>query len=350
MWTEYLSGLAALFVCLAALPVVKRLARNFHLYDVPGPLKIHQGSIPRLGGIAMFAGLLAGCATLYFRTASPSLLPLVVFTIVWAVGLMDDVRSLLPLLRFVAQIACGSALWLAGWRLQWFDSPLLDLLCTSLFVAFLINAMNLLDGMDGLAAVTAALVCVGFLFISANQSNALEFTVAASLLGACIGMLTENAPPAKMFMGDSGSTLIGTVLAFLALNWVRSEANWQGIFVPLVFLSVPLADAVFAILRRARSRQGLFTGDRRHYYDILLQRGWSVNSVLRFSIAVTGVLVFAGWLCASGVIGIWPTAFVAASSMALGAYLLDSLQPDLTAVQASVAASQQENPLGSVVE
>jgi UDP-GlcNAc:undecaprenyl-phosphate GlcNAc-1-phosphate transferase len=346
MSIQYLSGFAALLVCLAALPVVKRFAQNFHLFDSPAPLKIHQGSIPRLGGIAMFAGLLAGCAPLYLSASRPSLVPLAVFATIWAVGLIDDVRTLLPLFRFVVQIACGAALWNAGWRLQWFDSSVLDLLCTSLFVAFLINAMNLLDGMDGLAASTAAIVCVGFLIISASQSSALEFIIAASLLGACIGMLRVNAPPAKMFMGDSGSTLIGIVLAFLALNWVRSEADLRSIFVPLVFLSLPLADAVLAILRRARSRQGIFTGDRRHFYDILLQRGWSVESVLRFSVCVTGILIFAGWLCARGITGAWWTSMVVASALATGAYLLDSLQPDLTIVQ----ASPREQSLGPVVD
>ena len=294
----------------------------------------------------MFAGFLAGCVTLYLPASRPSPLPLVVFATIWAIGLIDDVRTLLPLFRFVVQIACGSALWIAGWRLQWFDSPLLDLLFTSLFVAFLINAMNLLDGMDGLAAGTASIVCVGFLIISASQSSALESTIAVSLLGACIGMLRVNAPPAKMFMGDSGSTLIGIVLAFLALNWMRSEADSRSIFVPLVLLSLPLADAVLAILRRARSRQGLFTGDRRHFYDILLQRGWSVKSVLRFSVCVTAILIFAGWLCARGITGAWSTGLVVASALAIGAYLLDSLQPDLTTVQ----ASPREHSLGSVVD
>jgi UDP-GlcNAc:undecaprenyl-phosphate/decaprenyl-phosphate GlcNAc-1-phosphate transferase len=346
MSIQCLSGFAALLVCLAALPAVKRFAQNFHLFDSPGPLKIHQGSIPRIGGIAMFAGFLAGCATLYLPAAKPSLLPLAVFATIWVVGLIDDVRTLLPLFRFVVQIACGSALWIAGWRLQWFDSPILDLLFTSLFVAFVTNAMNLLDGMDGLAAGTASIVCVGFLIISAGHSSSLEFTIAASLLGACIGMLRVNTPPAKMFMGDSGSTLIGIVLAFLALNWVRSETDSRSIFVPLVFFSLFLADAVLAILRRARSRQGLFTGDRRHFYDILLQRGWSVEGVLRFSVCATGILIFGGWLCARGITGAWSTGLVVALALAIGAYFLDSLQPDLTTVQ----ASHQEHSLGSVVD
>jgi UDP-GlcNAc:undecaprenyl-phosphate GlcNAc-1-phosphate transferase len=348
MFTQYLSGFVALVFCLAALPIVKRLARHFNLYDAPGPLKIHHGSIPRLGGIAMLIGILAGSLTLYKVAPKPSFLPIVVFVLVWAVGLVDDVRSLAAVLRFCVQIASGAVLWLAGWRLQWFSSELLDLVATCLFVAFLINAINLLDGMDGLAASTAALVSTGFLLISAGGPNVLETTVASSLLGVSIGILAVNAPPAEMFMGDSGSTLIGIALAFLSLNWVRAQSDPHSILTPLIFLGVPLADAALAILRRARSRKKLFTGDRRHFYDILLQRGWTVESVLRVSVGATALLVLAGWLCVRGFAGAWLTGMVVGCGLATGAYLLGSLQPDLSAVQ--VQANPQGTPVGSGLE
>jgi UDP-GlcNAc:undecaprenyl-phosphate/decaprenyl-phosphate GlcNAc-1-phosphate transferase len=346
MLTPYISAFAALFFGLATLPIVKRLAGHFALYDAPGPLKIHQESIPRLGGIAMFAGFLAGSLILYFSSSRPSFLPLIVFAVVWAVGLIDDIRTLSPLFRLCFHIAAGCALWFAGWRLQWFSSPLLDLVVTCLFVAFLINAMNLLDGMDGLAAATAALVSIGFLMITPRAGNALEITVAASLLGACIAMLSINAPPAKMFMGDSGSTLLGIVLAFLSLNWVRAQSDAHSILIPLIFLSIPLADALLAVLRRARSPKLLFLGDRRHFYDILLQRGWTVGRVLKVSIGVTGILVFAGWLCVRGIAEAWLTSVVVLCGLVACALLLGSLQSDSNCVQ----TGQQETSLGPALE
>ncbi len=346
MFKQYFPGFVALAVCLAALPLVNKFALAFGIYDAPGPLKIHRGSIPRLGGIAMFAGMLAGSLAFYPRVSRMAALPLVLFAAIWAIGLVDDLRDLNAVFRFVAQIAAGFALWFGGWRLEWFSSPALDLVCTCLFVAFIVNAMNLLDGMDGLAAGTAVIISIGFLLISGPEGDALEIAVAVSLLGVCAGVLAVNAPPAKMFMGDSGSTLIGIVLAFLALQWVRAQANPRSILVPMIFLSVPVVDAVLAILRRARSHQGLFTGDRRHFYDILLQRGWSVDSVLRVSIGVTALLVFAGWLCARGITGEWMTVSVVACGLSVSAYALGSLQPDLTAVQ----ASQPETPIGPAIE
>jgi UDP-GlcNAc:undecaprenyl-phosphate GlcNAc-1-phosphate transferase len=347
MLLKYFPGFIGLLVCLAALPLVKRLARSFNLYDAPGPLKIHQGAIPRLGGIAMFAGLLAGCATLYSSVSWSILLPVTsIFALVWTVGLVDDLRSLGASFRFAIQIAAGASLWFAGWRLEWFRSPALDLAATCMFVAFVVNAMNLLDGMDGLAASLSTVSCVGFLIISAGKDDALETAVTCSLLGACVGVLSVNAPPAEMFMGDSGSTLIGIVLAFLSLNWIHGQAQPQNILIPLMLLGVPLADAILAILRRARTGQGLFAGDRRHFYDILLQRGWTVESVLKFSIGISGALALAGWLCARGIAGTVTTVFVIVCGLATGAFLLGSLQPDVT----SVPTSQPEAPIGPVIE
>jgi UDP-GlcNAc:undecaprenyl-phosphate GlcNAc-1-phosphate transferase len=346
MWMEYFSGFVALIFCLASLPIVRRLAQRFGLYDAAGPLKIHQGSIPRLGGIAMFAGLLAGSMTRNLAFSRIYSLPILVFAVIWGVGLIDDIRTLGSIFRFCIQIAAGSALWFAGWRLEWFKSPPLDLAATCLFVAFLINAINLLDGMDGLAAGTAAIVCIGFLIISGGSGNALEIILASSLLGACMAMLFVNSPPATMFMGDSGSTLIGIVLAFLSLNWVRARGEPRSIVIPLIFLCVPIADAILAILRRAWTRQLLFHGDRRHFYDILLDRGWTVEDVLKLSIACTAILVLAGWLCAQGFFGAWPAGVIVVSGLAAGAYSLGSLRPDPTPVQ----ACRKETPLGSALE
>jgi UDP-GlcNAc:undecaprenyl-phosphate/decaprenyl-phosphate GlcNAc-1-phosphate transferase len=349
MSIQQVSGFIALLVCLGALPIVRRLAQRFNLYDAPGPLKIHKGSIPRLGGIAMLAGFLAGGLFVYIPYLPASrlnFLPLLIFVVVWAVGLIDDVWTLGPGVRFSAHIAAGASLWFAGWRLEWFRSPLLDLPATCLFIAFLVNAMNLLDGMDGLAAGTAATASIGFLIISSGETNALEFTVASCLLGVCVAMLTVNAPPATMFMGDSGSTLIGIVLAFLSLNWVRAQTGQHSILIPLIFLSVPLADTLMAILRRVRFPRLLFQGDRRHFYDILLQREWAVDGVLRISIGVTAILVFAAWLCVRGIVGAWLTGVIVLCALAPVAYLLGSLQPESNPVQ----ASRGETPLGSALE
>jgi UDP-GlcNAc:undecaprenyl-phosphate/decaprenyl-phosphate GlcNAc-1-phosphate transferase len=344
---QYSSGVIAFLVCAGTLPAVKLFARRFHLYDAPGSLKIHHGSISRLGGIAMMAGLLASLIIFLLPTTRKEALPLVVLMAVWTVGLVDDVKSLPSYFRFAVHIGAGATFWLAGWRPGWFQSATLDLVATCLFVALVINALNLLDGMDGLATGTAATVSLGFLFISAGNSNRTETIVAASLLGVSAGMLTANAPPATIFMGDSGSTLIGIVLAFLSLNWIRIQPAEHSIVVPLIFLSIPLADVALAVLRRTRSRTALFAGDRRHFYDLLLRRGWTVRRVLIVSLGITCLLVLTGWMCARQMLGARVGVSLIVGCVGIFAHSLGSLRPE---TEQQVREIRHETSLGSVIE
>ncbi|HTC61993.1 MAG TPA: MraY family glycosyltransferase [Candidatus Saccharimonadales bacterium] len=346
MSIQLVSGFVALISCLGTLPLVRRFAQRFSLYDEQGPLKIHSGYIPRLGGIAMFVGFLAGTLTHYVFGVRLSYLPLFMFIPVWVVGLIDDVWSLGAGFRLFIHISAGSALWLAGWRLMWFTSAPLDLFVTSVFVAFMINAWNLLDGMDGLASGTATIVSIGFLMISSVEANGIGMLVAACLLGACLGMFSFNTPPAKMFMGDSGSTLIGIALAFLSLNWVKTTSDPHSIAIPLLFFSIPLADACLAILRRSRTPRLLFDGDRRHFYDLLLQRGLSVETVLNISMGVSALLVLLGWMCVHQIIGLRATCIAVALGLISSAILLGSLQPESKPLQ----PARQESPAGSAGE
>jgi UDP-GlcNAc:undecaprenyl-phosphate GlcNAc-1-phosphate transferase len=342
----YFSGVVGFLVCAGALPVVRQLALRLNLYDQPGPLKIHNGSIPRLGGIAMMAGLLATTIPFLPLTSRLNAIAVLVLIAIWAVGLIDDVTSLPSYVRFCVHVSAGAAFWLAGWHLNWFAQASLDFAATCVFVALVVNAMNLLDGMDGLAAGTSAIACLGFLIISAGNAHTMEIVMASSLLGVSLGILIVNAPPATMFMGDSGSTLIGIVLAFLCLNWVRIQPAEHGIVAPLLFLTLPLADVVLAVLRRARSQAGLFDGDRRHFYDILLRRGWTVRRVLEVSLAITFVLVIAGWLCVHGIVGTPFAVGTIVSGVVLAAYVLGSLQPESKHVE----DGHQRTSLGSALD
>ena len=345
MITQYLAGTVAFLVCAASLPAVRYIARKFNLYDDQGHLKIHQGQIPRIGGIAMMLGLTAS-AFLFFVPISKSLsIPAIAFAAVWAVGLLDDIKGLSPYLRFAVQIGSGACLWFGGWRLGLFATSALDLIATCIFVAFLINAMNFLDGMDGLCAAMSVMIALGFLGVSGGEPAGLDRLVAAGLAGATAGVLIVNFPPATMFMGDSGSTLIGIVLAFLSLNFIRIHPGAESMAPPLLFLAIPMADALGAILRRASKRASFFEGDRCHYYDILLQKGWPVRRVLATSLEAAGVLILAGWLCARGVIATRVAFILLLGVVLVAAQVLRSLRraPARNGVRHPVSA-------GSIVE
>lgn len=346
MTSPYLSGILAFLVCAGLLPAVMRLARQFNLYDFTGPLKIHQIPIPRLGGIAMAMGFLASAVVFLPLTSWQISLPLAIFMAIWVVSLIDDVTSLPSYLRLAVHLGAGAALWFGGWRLDSFRPPLVDLAATCLFVALVINAMNLLDGMDGLAAGTGAVISLGFIAIATGGSDAVEIAISSSLLGVCAGVLTANAPPATIFMGDSGSTLIGIALAFLSLNWIRIEPASHTPVVALIFLSIPLGDVALAIVRRARSHTALFAGDRSHYYDILLRRGWTACRVLEVSLGAECMVVFTGWLSARQGLSAELAAGITLAGLAGAAYFLGSYKIESKNTQ----GSHQGTSLGSALD
>jgi UDP-GlcNAc:undecaprenyl-phosphate GlcNAc-1-phosphate transferase len=192
--------------------------------------------------------------------------------------------------------AAGALLGSAGWRLHWFNSIALDVFMTSVFVAFILNALNLFDGLDGLVAGTSGMAAIGFLWLFAESGDVLGQIVAGGLVGVCFGMLVYNRPPATIFMGDSGSTLVGMVLAFLALNWIRVQPDSHGVASPLILISLPLCDAAVVIFRRIGSGKSPFGGDRLHLYDLLLERGWSAQNITVTSMSVTAAFLFVVWL------------------------------------------------------
>jgi len=274
----------------------------------------------------MMAGLCACLVPATLAFPSGYGLCLLAIAAVWVVGLADDVVNLSPRIRLGIHLAAGVLLWIAGWRLHWTTNRMLDLLLTSIFVAFLINAMNLFDGMDGLAAGTTTIAAFGFLWLPLDPYSKI---VVWSLIGVCLGMLLANFPPASMFMGDSGSTLIGILLAFLTLDWIRIQPDTNNLLSPLVFISLPVADTLLAIVRRLRSRRSPFCGDRRHFYDLLLQRGWSVRSVLVASVGMTGVLVLMGGLSYGEQRISYVMAILTVGFLSFVAHVLGSLRPNV---------------------
>lgn len=290
MSANLLMALVSFAVCVVLTPVVRAVAMGNGWYDMPGELKIHSTPTPRVGGVALMAGILM--SSLFSLVSSRTEFAILLILVgVWAVRLLDDIRSTSPLLRLTADLGCGAALWLLGWKLQWFSSSALDIAATAIFVAFAINSMNLLDGIDGLTLTVSSIAGIGFIVLLSGRPLSFASGLAWTLAAGCVAMLVYNLPPAKIFIGDCGSTLLGAALAFLALDWVRSQPTSHSTLFPLVFLGLPFADAFAAVVRRLRGRRSPLSGDRRHFYDLLLSRGLSVRQILVLSATTTSVLV-----------------------------------------------------------
>ena len=268
--------IAGFFVAVLATPLAALLATRVGLVDRPGPLKVHARPVPYLGGLAVLVALIGPVVG-----ARPSLLgPLVLAA---ALGIADDATDLAPALRIAAEVGIGVA---ATWVVAPHDAG--HVVLGVLVVLVLVNAVNLLDGLDGLAAGVCACSALGF-FVVLSGSGA---TLALALVGALAGFLVWNSPPARIYLGDSGSYLIGTALAMLFL--AASQRDAAVVSGALLFVGVPVADTVVAIVRRIRAHTPLLQGDRGHVYDQLVDHGWSARLAVVACVTAQGLLTAAG--------------------------------------------------------
>lgn len=295
-----LAALISFLVCLLLTALVRKFCVRFHVLDYPGTLKIHSRPIPRLGGIALTLAIAAGVlisnrtesrATAYFFLA---------LAIVWFAGFADDLHALTPHLRLAAQVTSGIVLWLGGWRLAPGEGPLrtgpISLLLIVGLIAVFTNSWNLFDGSDGIAAGNAGIVAASYLAISRAAGEPLTLIVAVSLSASCAAFLPYNWPPAKIYLGDGGSTVLGFCIAFLALCPANSNSPSAALHLsPLIIPGVPLVDTALAVVRRVSRGVSIFQGDRSHLYDRLLALGWSARRVALATYALTLILAITAW-------------------------------------------------------
>ena len=294
----WFNGAMAFTVCVLLLPVVLRFAARWRLHDLPGALKPHLSPTPRLGGVAMGIALIVGISLGGYGLFSHALLLFLALLVVWVTGVVDDLRGLRPWTRLAAQIIAALLISQTQWGLAVFDNWLADILLTCLFVLLFVNAFNFFDGADGLTAGVVGVASFGYALVYSARAPSVGADVSWSLLGTCFAFLLFNFPPARIFMGDSGSTVLGFLLAFLGLDFYRvHHAIGVHLFLPLIFAGLPILDLVLAVARRLRKRVSPFEGDRRHLYDLLRQQGWSARPIAYASYVATAGLVLLGWLC-----------------------------------------------------
>ena len=274
--------IVAVAVGLVATPTAAWIARQVGLLDYPGPLKVQNLPVPYLGGLAVLTAMSAGVAI-----ARP--VWLVPLALALALGTIDDARSLPPRVRLVGEGCVGlvaGALVPSGIAQPW------AALATAAIVVLLINAVNLIDGLDALAVGVAVVSAIGFAIALDGDDR----TVALALAGALAAFLVYNRPPARIYLGDGGSYLLGTALAVLLVGAWRPDRDLALSIGSLLLVAFPVAEVVCAVLRRARARVPLFSGDRSHLYDQLVHRGWSAAGTSLVCAATQAVLCALGLL------------------------------------------------------
>ena len=275
--TAILVAAGSAIVTAVVVPVCIVVAHRFGVVDRPGALKTQDAPVAYLGGVGVFAGLVVGESVGRPITLIPLGAALVV-------GVTDDRMDLPAPLRLAAQLGVGAViaatvpLHLPGW---------IGIPFVVAASVVLINGFNLLDGLDMLAAGVGAAAALGFALITQDPAR----VVAASLTGALAAFLWYNRPPARIYLGDGGSYLLGaTLTVLLTYTWGVGVAASTGV-IALALVAVPMAEVGCAIVRRRRSGHPLLSGDRAHPYDLLVARGWSRTASSAAYIALEAIIV-----------------------------------------------------------
>jgi UDP-GlcNAc:undecaprenyl-phosphate/decaprenyl-phosphate GlcNAc-1-phosphate transferase len=264
----------------ALTPLAGRFAHRHGFLDQPGGHSTHTTATPTLGGLAIAAasilvGVWAGGADGQLVTVLAGAVMLAV------VGALDDRRSLSPWLRLGVEAAAAVALWAVGVRAgllghTWFDLPL-----TVVWVMAVVNAFNMIDNHDGIAALVAAMSTLGIAAISAASGYHLVAAFSLAVTAACLGFFVHNKPPATIFLGDAGSMFLGFLVAALALKVDLPEGSWiVRLAVAALLVAVPLFDEALVVIARVREHRPVMLGSTDHSAHRLRALGWSKNRVV----------------------------------------------------------------------
>ena len=303
-------GVIAAVVTFVSTPFVVKLATRMNWVVEPDERRVHKVPTPDVGGIAMFLGFIVALAIAWkmgrfspvFDNNSEPLGVLLAAIVIFATGLIDDIREISSPAKVTGTVIAGLVLVYFGATMFYFRVPFLDVfvlsndwipLITILWLMGMSQAINLIDGLDGLAAGIVAIAAASFFLYSRRLDDLGALAqpnmgplIAIIALGVCLGFLPHNFNPAKIFMGDSGALFLGLLMAVsTSVVGGRADPNSQTytpgqtyfflapLFIPLFILGVPILDTLFAIIRRAVKRQGVATADKGHLHHRLMNLG-----------------------------------------------------------------------------
>ncbi|VBB08923.1 Hypothetical protein LUCI_4206 [Lucifera butyrica] len=297
MQTYLVAFTIALAVAYFITPKVKYLAIKAGAMDAPDARKVHTKPIPRMGGLAIYAGFVL--AVLASMHVSREILGLLLGgTTILIVGIIDDMRQLPPKVKLLGQILAACVLILFNVRIDWLTNPFGDMLyldyfaipLTILWVVGLTNTVNLIDGLDGLAAGVSTIASITILMVALQQDFWSVAILTAALAGSALGFLQHNFNPAKIFMGDTGSMFLGYMLAAISVIGTVKSAATIALVVPIVALGLPIMDTAFAIIRRYMNGRPIFKPDKGHLHHRLLEMGLSQKQAVLLMYVISGCL------------------------------------------------------------
>jgi UDP-GlcNAc:undecaprenyl-phosphate GlcNAc-1-phosphate transferase len=304
------------------------MAKRVNGFDHPSKRRVNTRPIPNTGGIAIFAAFMIS----YYLFNDHSLSTYGIMfgaTFIFILGLIDDIFEISPLVKLLGQIGAASILIYYGIQINFITNPLGGMIylgyfsfpITILWVVGITNTVNLIDGLDGLAAGISIIATITLFAVAMQEYRLIPAVLAIALAGSLSGFLKYNFHPAEIFMGDSGSMFTGFILAAISATGALKSAAAVTIVVPILALGVPIFDTIFAIVRRLYHNKPIGEADRGHIHHRLMALGWShrqaviivygsslllgataliinglniKNGMILFGLAVTGV-IYGAW-------------------------------------------------------
>lgn len=308
-WVNYMPNyiwafLLALLVALIATPAVIELAAKTGAMDAPDARKVHKGPMPRIGGLAIYVGFMAAMAFMLDFAQLPAEIAngmvglLLGATIIVIIGLIDDYKNLPAKVKLVGQILAACVVVYFDVRIDVITDPFGDYLyleylaapATVFWIVGLTNTVNLIDGLDGLAAGVSTIASITIMLVALQENVMIVALVTASLAGAAMGFLKYNFNPARIFMGDTGSMFLGFVLATISVIGAVKCTATIALIVPILALGLPIMDTTFAIIRRYRGGVPIFKPDKGHLHHRLLDLGFSQRQAVLLMYVISALL------------------------------------------------------------
>ncbi len=296
-----ITAIVCFLASVALTPLVKKFAIYIGAVDKPNQRKVHQKIMPRLGGLAIFISMIIGFAIAKPFDDQIATWPILLgATIIVITGAFDDRFEISPRVKLLGQILAAGVVIYAGVQVPFINLPfgttihlgIFTIPFTLLWIVGITNAINLIDGLDGLAAGVSSIVLITISAMAMVMGNTFVVVMGTILLASTLGFLIYNFHPAKIFMGDTGALLLGFMISVFSILGFKSITVYS-LILPIIILGVPISDTLFAIIRRIVNKKPLSAPDKSHLHHCLLRLGFSHRQTVLIIYAMSAFFAIA---------------------------------------------------------
>lgn len=320
-------------------PLAVWFAPKIGAMDIPkDSRRVHNKPMPRFGGAAIYIGMMVSLSV--FALNGRGVLPIMIgCTIVYALGLIDDLTDMKPIIKFAGQLLAATVVFAMGVRITFVKITIIDLLFTSghpilfgnvidyivtvLWLVAITNAVNLIDGLDGLAAGIAAISALCIAYVAYIHGYELPTMLMMAVAGSALGFLPFNFHPAKIFMGDGGSQLLGFAIAAFSVQGTVKGATIMVVLLPALVLGLPIFDTLMAIIRRTSRHQSISTADKEHLHHKIMKAGFGQRRAVLLMYSLSGIMGIMAVLSSRGLY-VECIGLLAIAAMIVGVILTDT--------------------------